>query len=70
MLGIEGAGVIVAVGSKVSGLQPGDEITGWMAGKAHGESWGGSYQEYLVMPKRYVTKKPKNISLEEAASLP
>jgi NADPH:quinone reductase-like Zn-dependent oxidoreductase len=70
VLGVEGAGVVEAVGSEVRSLQPGDEVTGLMAGRAHGESWGGAYQEHVVMPERYLAKKPKNISLEEAASLP
>jgi NADPH:quinone reductase-like Zn-dependent oxidoreductase len=69
VLGIEGAGIIEAVGADVTDLSPGDEVTAWMAGGAHGEEWGGSYQEYVVMPACYVAKKPNNISLEEAASL-
>ncbi|KAH8807472.1 putative quinone oxidoreductase [Xylogone sp. PMI_703] len=70
VLGIEGAGVIELVGSDVKDLAPGDEVTAWMAGRAHNQNWGGAYQEHVVMPARYVAKKPKNISLEEAASLP
>jgi NADPH:quinone reductase-like Zn-dependent oxidoreductase len=70
ILGVEGAGVIEAVGSDVKHLQPGDEVMAWEVGMAHGEEWGGAYQEHLVMPVRYVTKKPSNISLEQAASLP
>ncbi|RFU27771.1 hypothetical protein B7463_g8581, partial [Scytalidium lignicola] len=70
VLGIEGAGIVELVGSDVKDLQAGDEVTGWMAGRAHAEDWGGAYQEHVVMPARYVAKKPKNISIEEAASLP
>jgi NADPH:quinone reductase-like Zn-dependent oxidoreductase len=69
VLGIEGAGVVEAVGSEVKSLQVGDEVTGIMGGRAHGQDWGGSFQEHVVMPERYVAKRPKNISLEEAASL-
>jgi NADPH:quinone reductase-like Zn-dependent oxidoreductase len=70
VLGIEGAGVIETVGSDVSNLEPGDEVTSLQAGRAHGEMWGGAFQEHVVMPACYVAKKPTNISLEEAASLP
>lgn len=70
ILGIEGAGIIEAVGSEVKNLRVGDEVMAWMAGRAHGDDWGGSYQEYVVMPERYVARKPNNISIEEAASLP
>jgi NADPH:quinone reductase-like Zn-dependent oxidoreductase len=70
VLGIEGAGVIEAVGSDVRSLEPGDEVTALQAGMAHGLMWGGAFQEHVVMPACYVAKKPSNISLEEAASLP
>lgn len=70
VLGIEGAGVVEAVGSDVSNFQPGDEVIGWAPGRAHGENWGGSYQERVVIPVSFVAKKPRNISIEDAASLP
>ncbi|KAH8696744.1 putative quinone oxidoreductase [Talaromyces proteolyticus] len=70
VLGIEGAGVVEAVGSNVKHIKAGDEVTAWMAGQAHGNEWGGSYQEHVIMPAQYVAKKPKNITIEEAASLP
>lgn len=70
VLGVEGAGVVEAVGSDVKHLQLGDEVTAWEVGMAHGDDWGGAYQEHLVMPAQYVAKKPRNISLEQAASLP
>ncbi|MCJ1389926.1 hypothetical protein MMC18_002783 [Xylographa bjoerkii] len=61
VLGIEGAGVIEAVGSEVRDLQPGDEVAGWE---------GGAFQERVAVPAHFLAKKPKNIKLEEAASLP
>lgn len=70
VLGIEGAGVVDSVGSKVQRLQPGDEVMCWASGMAHGATWGGAYQEYIVMPACYVAKRPGNISMTEAASLP
>jgi NADPH:quinone reductase-like Zn-dependent oxidoreductase len=69
VLGIEGAGVIEAVGSDVTNLEPGDEVTALEAGMAHGQMWGGAFQEHVIMPACYVAKKPTNISLAEAASL-
>jgi NADPH:quinone reductase-like Zn-dependent oxidoreductase len=70
VLGVEGAGVIEAVGSDVKHLQPGDEVAAWEVGMAAGNAWGGAYQEHLVMPEHWVAKKPSNISLVQAASLP
>lgn len=70
VLGIEGAGVVAALGSAVQHFQIGDEVLLWASGMAHGANWGGSYQEFVVMPACYVAKKPRNISIEEAASLP
>jgi len=71
VLGIEGAGVVEAVGSDVRNFRPGDEIMACMAGKARGEDWGGSYREHVNVPVSFfVAKKPNNISIEEAASLP
>jgi NADPH:quinone reductase-like Zn-dependent oxidoreductase len=70
VLGIEGSGVVEAVGSDVISFQPGDEVLGWASGRAHGENWGGSYQERVVIPVSFVAKKPRNISIEDAASLP
>lgn len=70
VLGIEGAGIIETVGSEVRDLQPGDEVAGWEGGGAHEASWGGAFQERVAVPAPFVARKPKNISLQEAASLP
>ena len=70
VLGIEGAGIIEAVGSDVRKLQPGDEVMGWEGSGAHEVIWGGAFQERVAVPMPFVAKKPKNIRLEEAASLP
>ena len=68
VLGIEGAGVIETVGSDVRDLKPGDEVLAWEAGGTF--SWGGAFQERVAVPASFVAKKPKNITLNEAASLP
>lgn len=71
VLGIEGAGTVEAVAPGINNFHVGDEIMASMAGQAHGEDWGGSYQEYVQVPaSMFVAKKPKNISIDEAASLP
>ncbi|KAJ7187743.1 putative quinone oxidoreductase [Mycena filopes] len=71
VLGLEGAGVVEAVGSSVRDLRPGDEVAGWVGSGAHPVlQWGGAFQERVVAPAHMVAKRPKNISLEEAASLP
>lgn len=70
VLGVEGAGVIEAVGSEVRDLQPGDEVAGWEGSGANESIWGGAFQERVVVPACFVGKKPKNISLEDFASLP
>lgn len=56
------AGRIVAVGAKVTGLSPGDEVMG------HAKS--GAFAEYAVVPAKRVVPKPRNLSLEEAAAVP
>ncbi len=70
VLGVEGAGVVEAMGSDVRELQPSDEVIGWEGSGAHEVCWGGAFQERVAVPAPFVAKKPKNISLEEAASLP
>lgn len=70
VLGIEGAGIIEAVGSGVRDLQTGDEVMAWEASGVYEVPWGGAFQERVAVPEHFVAKKPKNISLVEAASLP
>ena len=70
LLGLEGSGVIETVGSEVHDLQLGAEVMAWEPGRPYVDSWGGAFQELVAVPAFLVAKKPKNISLEEAASLP
>lgn len=67
VLGVEGAGIIEAVGSEVKDFQIDDEVLAW---ELSVEGWGGAYQEHVVVPARFVAKRPKNLTLEQAASLP
>jgi len=59
-LGTDFAGVVEAVGSQVKDLKPGDEVYG-------GRS--GAFAEYVNVINA-VTRKPANISYEEAAAVP
>ena len=68
VFGIEGGGIIEAVGSDVLDLRPGDEVVGGQSASV--AAGGGAFQERVVMSRPFVAKKPKNITLEEAASLP
>lgn len=64
--GLDGAGIVEAVGTQVTGFAPGDEVFSLcgIGGKAAG------FQEVVTVPQNFVSKKPKSLSFEEAASLP
>lgn len=59
--GLELAGVVVEVGSKVTAFAPGDEVFG--IGK-------GSFAEYARASQAELVHKPSNLSFEEAAVVP
>ncbi len=59
-LGADFAGVVEAVGSKVTHLNPGDEVYGGR---------NGAFAEYVNVVNA-VTRKPANISFEQAAAIP
>ena len=59
--GQEGAGVVSAVGSDVSGFQPGDRVT--YTGVP------GSYAEYAVVPADKLVKLPDGIDTRTAAAI-
>jgi NADPH:quinone reductase-like Zn-dependent oxidoreductase len=56
------AGRVEAVGAKVTGFRPGDEV--------FGEGPNGAFAEYEVMPAKLLAPKPRNLSFEEAAAAP
>jgi NADPH2:quinone reductase len=66
ILGYDGAGVVEAVGDRVTHLKPGDEV--FYCARIHGRQ--GTYAEYHVEDAEIVVKKPGHLSFEEAASLP
>ena len=61
-LGMEGAGVVEAVGDGVTHLQTGDRV-------AYACNPPGSYSERRVMPATHVCKLPDNISFETGAAM-
>ncbi|WP_414619645.1 NAD(P)-dependent alcohol dehydrogenase [Calothrix sp. CCY 0018] len=64
ILGFDLAGVVLQVGSQVTGFQVGDEIYGSLGVP------GGAYAEIAAVPQKVAAAKSKNISFEEAAALP
>ena len=63
--GLDGAGVVEAVGDNVKNFAIGDEV---LAIFAAGDR-GGSYQTFAVVQERMVAKKPTTWSFEDAATL-
>lgn len=61
VLGMEGSGVIKEIGSQVSRLKPGDEVTFG--------SWGnGAFSEFIVVSENNAKPKPSSFNFAEAAS--
>ena len=60
-LGNECAGVVVAVGPGVSGVQPGDPVIA-MA--------GGAFRSFVTTPQEFVFRMPPRLTFEQAASVP
>src|SRR6266513_1991843 len=65
ILGNDVAGVVVRVGSKVRRFKPGDEVYA----RPHQDRIG-TFAEFIAMNEADVALKPKNLTMEEAASIP
>lgn len=65
ILGLDVSGVVEAVGAKVTKFRVGDEV--WSS--PH-HTRPGTYAEYVCIDEREAARKPKNITHEEAASIP
>lgn len=65
ILGHDVAGIITKVGSKVSRFKVGDEIFARPS-----DFKIGTFAEYIAIDEKDAALKPKNISMEEAASFP
>ena len=59
--GIDGAGIVEAVGPDVKGLAPGDSVFG---------IFSGSYAEMALAAEGDLSRKPRALSFEEAAAVP
>jgi len=66
--GTDLAGVIDAIGKKVTRFQVGDEVFGECS--RHGWLNGGAYAEYAAVPQDFLALKPSSVSFEQAAAVP
>ena len=67
VLGMDFSGTVEAVGDGVCNFSPGDEVYGCAGGLADLQ---GSLAEYMVADAKLIARKPKKISMREAAALP
>jgi NADPH:quinone reductase-like Zn-dependent oxidoreductase len=65
ILGLDVSGVVEAIGAKVTRFRVGDEV---FSSPRHTRP--GTYAEYVCIDEREVAKKPKNLTHDEAASIP
>jgi NADPH:quinone reductase-like Zn-dependent oxidoreductase len=65
ILGNDVAGVVVRVGRKVRRFEAGDEVYARPA-----QDRIGAFAEFIAMHEADVARKPKNLTMEEAASIP
>lgn len=65
ILGLDVSGVVEAVGSRVTRFRVGDEV---YASPRHTRP--GCYAEHVAIDEREAAKKPKNLTHDEAASIP
>lgn len=66
ILGRELSGIIVDIGPEATQFTIGDEV--YCGSGSMGSN--GTYAEYIAVPESIVSFKPKNISFEQAASIP
>ncbi len=59
--GLEGAGIVEAIGADVASLRPGQAVYGRIQ---------GAYAEYATAPAGDLQLKPANLTFEQAASVP
>jgi NADPH:quinone reductase-like Zn-dependent oxidoreductase len=64
--GTDVAGVVEAVGTKVTDIRPGDEVFG--SAWADRSATSGTFAEFTVVPASQLFAKPPNITFEEAAA--
>lgn len=67
ILGMDVAGLIVALGDGVRGFAIGDEVYGMIGGFGGHQ---GALAEYVAVDARLIAPKPKNLTMRDAAALP
>jgi len=67
ILGMDFAGTVEAVGDGAEGYSVGDEVYGCAGGLA---DLPGALAEYIVADHNLIARKPKNLTMREAAALP
>ena len=60
-LGADVAGIIEAVGPRITGFKPGDAVFG---------TCKGAFAEYACAPEKSLALKPENLTFQQAASIP
>lgn len=65
ILGADGAGVVVAKGARVRGIEVGDEVYG----SRYLNPKGGFHAEYVCLPESDVALKPSKLTLEQAGAV-
>ena len=67
VLGLDMAGVVATVGTGVTAFQPGDEIFGMVGGVG---GLQGTLAEFVVADAALIARKPKTLTMRQAAALP
>jgi NADPH:quinone reductase-like Zn-dependent oxidoreductase len=65
VIGSDGAGTIVAIGSSVERFAVGDRVYGW----GFGNRKGGFFAEYTAIPERDAARIPESLTFDEAGAL-
>jgi NADPH:quinone reductase-like Zn-dependent oxidoreductase len=60
--GVDGSGVITALGAHVSGYRTGDAVIVWSRER-------GTYAQYVAVPVQTLARKPGNLTFEQAAGM-
>jgi NADPH:quinone reductase-like Zn-dependent oxidoreductase len=74
-LGADVAGLVEAIGSRVTQFRPGDEVFGVSIRDPQASAVGvwvcqGSFAEYVCAPESTVVRKPENVTFAQAAAAP
>lgn len=67
ILGLDMAGIAVAVGSNVTVFKPGDEVYGMVGGV---DGLPGTLAEYITADAALLAHKPRTLTMRQAAALP